>query len=466
MPLAVLSDAELDVVRRELTAAPRKSDYSPVPEAPYALYTETAGAISVPRAYGVERWGLPANDVSDDGVVLDPERCRFEGELRTTPPQVEAVDRLCRELCPDPPRAAQALLEFPCGYGKTTCAAAVISRVMRRTLVVVGRTCLLSQWKERLAHFLPGLRVGLMQGSRSPSGDEDVVVAMLQTLASRKPDLKGYGLMVLDEAHHVAARTWAQVQRRLRCRRRLSLTATLRRGDGLGCALDNLLGSVTFSATRPPDDSVVAWCVGVPPNGRKEILIRGRVAMAQMINQLAEDPIRIAAIAKVTTRAREAGHHVIVLSDRIQQLERLADMLRGDHGCECALLTGATKSAERDSALKTGIVLASYGLAAEGLDEPSLSALIMATPRGDVEQAVGRVLRKHPGKLPPVVVDFADKYSAFCNQANGRRRQYKRFGYDVRDAAEAEVNFSPPARQPRQLPMSHFLVPTTETVVT
>lgn len=430
LPLAALSSAALETIRRELTAAPRKSDYQPAPCAPYPLFLQTARAISMPREYGIEKWGRPATDESDDGIHIAVERCAFVGKLRSEPPQQAAVAALVARLN-GVQGACSALLNFPCGYGKTTCAAAVIARVRRRTLVVVGRTCLLAQWCERLGQFLPGLNVGVMQGARAPKGDEDVVVAMLQTLASRKPELKGFGLVVIDEAHHVAARTWVEVQRLLRARRQLALTATLRRGDGLGRALRYLLGRPTFSVSRPPDDSVVVRRVVAPPGGRREIVQQQRVAVAQMITRLADDAARSRLALEEILRARREGHHTLVLSDRISQLDWFLEALRAA-GVRAALLTGATKVADRDAALKTGVVLASYGLAAEGLDEPSLSALVLATPRGDVEQAVGRVLRLHPSKPAPLVVDVVDEYSVFAGQAAARMRFYARFGYTVR----------------------------------
>lgn len=427
IPKTLLSNEDLESVRRQLTAAPRKSDYSPTPTVPYELFRETAHAISVPRQFGISRWGMPQRDESDDGAMLDAAACVFVGKLRTTPPQVEAVDAIVGKL--DTGGCASALLQFPCGYGKTTCAAAVISRVRRRTLVLVGRTCLLTQWEERIRQFLPDLTVGTWQGNKAPAG-EDVVIAMIQTLESRKPKIEGYGLVVLDEAHHVAARTWATVQRLTTARRQLALTATLRRGDGLGHVLRYLLGPPTFSARRPPDNSVSVRRVMVPTHGRREIVQQGRVAMAQMINQLAACAPRSHLIADAVASARNQGHHVIVLSDRIAQLTAVHEYLTS-RGVRSALLTGATKTTERDAALKERVVLASYGLAAEGLDEPSLSALVLATPRGDVEQSVGRILRLHPDKLPPLVVDFVDDYSVFAAQAEARARHYKQFGYSM-----------------------------------
>ena len=428
VPKTLLSTEELELVRKQLTAAPRKSDYSPTPSPPYMLFRETAHAISVPRQYGISRWGMPERDESDDGVALDSSVCAFSGKLRTTPPQVKAVDAIVAKLN-HAGKCASALLQFPCGYGKTTCAAAVISRVRRRTLVLVGRTCLLTQWEERIRQFLPDLTVGIWQGNKAPAG-EDVVIAMIQTLESRKPKIEGYGLVVLDEAHHVAARTWAAVQRLTTARRQLALTATLRRGDGLGRVLRYLLGPPTFSARRPPDNSVSVRRVMVPTHGRREIVVQGRIAMAQMINQLAASASRSRLIVDAVASARRQGHHVIVLSDRIAQLEAVHESL-ASRGVHSALLTGATKTAERDAALQERVVLASYGLAAEGLDEPSLSALVLATPRGDVEQSVGRILRLHPDKLPPLVVDFVDDYSVFSAQAEARNRHYKQFGYSM-----------------------------------
>jgi superfamily II DNA or RNA helicase len=84
---------------------------------------------------------------------------------------------------------------------------------------------------------------------------------------------------------------------------------------------------------------------------------------------------------------------------------------------------------------KRRVILATYGLAAEGLDIPEIDVLMLASPRSDVEQPVGRALRVLPDKKQPIIVDFVDAAPYFNRLKGARRRQYKRLGYQVAEVA-------------------------------
>ena len=75
------------------------------------------------------------------------------------------------------------------------------------------------------------------------------------------------------------------------------------------------------------------------------------------------------------------------------------------------------------------IVLATYAMAAEALDIKTLSILVMATPKTDITQSVGRILRvRHDN---PIVVDIVDRHEIFQNQWKQRRRFYKKCNYRI-----------------------------------
>jgi superfamily II DNA or RNA helicase len=78
-------------------------------------------------------------------------------------------------------------------------------------------------------------------------------------------------------------------------------------------------------------------------------------------------------------------------------------------------------------------VLSTYSMAAEALDIPSLSTLVLATPKTDVIQSVGRILRKKHDN--PIIVDIVDRHSIFQNQWSKRRVYYKKCNYKIQMAS-------------------------------
>jgi predicted helicase len=84
-----------------------------------------------------------------------------------------------------------------------------------------------------------------------------------------------------------------------------------------------------------------------------------------------------------------------------------------------------------DSAKKE-IVVATFQLAHEGLDIPVLDTVILATPRSDIKQSIGRIMRETAGKLnDPLIFDIADQWSVFFSMYAKRLKVYKEGGFDI-----------------------------------
>jgi superfamily II DNA or RNA helicase len=90
---------------------------------------------------------------------------------------------------------------------------------------------------------------------------------------------------------------------------------------------------------------------------------------------------------------------------------------------------GGMKQADLQETEGRQIVLATYAMAAEALDIKTLSTLIMATPKTDIEQSIGRILRvKH---AQPIVVDIVDSHELFKRQFQQRKMFYRKCQYDI-----------------------------------
>lgn len=409
VPMTALANDELQQVKKDLTMVPQDTGYGGQPTPSFDAFHTDATHIHVPRFYGYQHWGAP--DASDltDGAPMDR---RFVGTLN--PIQEQATSETLMQLRTAP---YGALLVLPCGYGKTVCALYIAQQLRRRTLVLVHKGFLVQQWHERIAAFLPEATYGKIQ-QNVVDADADIVVGMVQSISKREyPEhiLATFGTVIIDEAHHMSAPVFSRALRCLSAKHVCGLSATPERKDGMTRLLYYSMGDIAHRIERKPEHTLVS-CVLYEGGKRKEITYRdGRISMPLMLNALVADADRNDCIATHIARYLEHDRHVIVLTDRIAQLKALMQLLidKGIRADDIAFYIGSTPASERTRASERRCILSTYSMAKEGLDIPRLDTLVMATPKGDIVQASGRVQRKHPDKKTPLIVDFVDTFSVF-----------------------------------------------------
>ena len=123
---------------------------------------------------------------------------------------------------------------------------------------------------------------------------------------------------------------------------------------------------------------------------------------------------------------------ILILSDRIEHLKTIEGLIETFYpDFSFGYYIGGMKQSKLDESANKRIILASYGMAAEALDIPSLNTLVMTTPRSEVEQSIGRILRKKNKKVKPLIVDIVDNLPSFVNQSKYRLRLYKKKEYYI-----------------------------------
>ena len=324
---------------------------------------------------------------------------------------------------------------LPCGYGKTVWAVSTICKLKRKACIFVHKSFLRDQWENAFQTFCPGIRVGFIQGKVWQVDDYDVVIAMVMTMAKRKYSphyMDSFGTICFDECHHMAAPVMNMATRCFRARYVLGLTATKDRPDGLTPLLHWSLGPEGFRVER--DTEAVRVSVVLFPQGTNDVLTRdGKPMMSIMINRLAVNEKRNQFIADHIVRLFAKGRTILVLSDRIVQLNILYNMVivGGVADENVGIFTGTTKESERHVQLKRPIVMCSYGMANEGLDKREADTCVMATPKGRVTQCIGRIQRPCVTKKTPLVVDIADDASVFVHLRWKRQKLYSKERYQV-----------------------------------
>jgi superfamily II DNA or RNA helicase len=416
------------------------------------------GWLHLPRFRGVELVGMGGKDRRSLGEPMNPE-VTFGGTLK--PNQTEATSKVMDQMG----TIGGAMLVLPCGFGKTVCSIWIMSQLGRRTLVLVHTGALADQWEDRISTFLPGSRVGRIQQDVVRVDGCDVVIGMIQSLVKRDygRDLREtFGTVVIDEAHHIAAPYFSGGLRKISAKYVVGLSATPDRKDGLGAILPWMMGPIAFRAHREAEDVKIHLIDYVNPSTQVELVDRrGKPRYAEMLTSLSMTPDRNDRIIGLIRSHVGSGRCLIVLSERRDQLLELERLLLEEEGAvslttmpprkrrrkndpppppldpppqgtkmAVARVMGGTTNELRDHGFEHfTVLLSTYPYASEGIDIPRLDTLVMASPGINVEQTVGRILRKHPSKQVPLVVDIRDPFSLFGGMGWKRYNYYSSQNY-------------------------------------
>lgn len=375
-----------------------------------------------------------AEDQKDERSQGRPIEASFIGTLRCE--QSEALDAILKHDI--------GVLKAPTAFGKTVVAAAAIARRKVSTLVLVHRTELLRQWKERLGQFLvlEGDGIGMLGGGKKkPKGLVDI--ALMQTLARRK-DLSGfladYGQIIVDECHHVSALSFENILKHAPSRWVFGLTATPIRRDGLDPIIFMQCGPIRHSVEKTQDQpdtmEVRARIIHGAP-------ISDDVGIQGVFSLLATNEERNSVIFRDIEDAWREGRKIIVLTERSDHLDELAARV-AKAGLRLFILHGRMKRKDRNSVLaelealppqEPRVILATGKLVGEGFDHPSLDTLVLAMPiswKGTLAQYAGRLNRVCVGKWDLRIYDYIDIDDLRLNRMwNKRERGYRALGYAI-----------------------------------
>jgi superfamily II DNA or RNA helicase len=431
------ADVPAEQLRKTLTVKPNVpkvfvSNPNAVPR--YKVYKEVEESLYLPKHFGIEAYGPPKETTREVPQTHDS-HWSFQGSLRAI--QQPVVDSFLQ------PTPHDGILSLHTGGGKTVCALYIASRLKLPTLVIVHNSFLRDQWEERVKGFLPFARIGRIQGDVCEVEGKDVVIAMLQSLSMKEIPIatfKPIGLVIVDECHHIASEVFVQALPKITSKYMLGLSATPQRKDGLMFVAHWFLGPLLYTSdTGDKEDPGVAVEVYEYKNDDptfNEILYNSQGVMftTLMINKLTECEDRTRWLVEILKDVLEESPHrqVLVLTDRVQHTKDFLAALPEDIRDQSAILSTSVKAAQRaEFCSSKRVLVATYAMCKEGFDVPTLNTLIMATPRPDIDQIVGRILRveKSARTIHPLVVDIVDPQ--FRRQFQERNGLYKKRNYNV-----------------------------------
>jgi len=532
IPKNKLSIEQQQKIRNDLTIKPYLPGSPVANNAPgFPAFRESSNKMYVPHYYGVEHFGKPKEIKTSEGMNINLE---FGGTLRDY--QVPVVDKFINHVTSGAPNGG--LLELPCAWGKTSASLCIISRLKKKTIVIVHKEFLMNQWIERIQQFLPGARIGRIQGPTVDVEDKDIVLCMLQSLISKdypSDMFDCFGFTVIDEVHHISSQTFSNALFKLVTKYMLGLSATMDRKDGTTKVFKMFLGNVVHKAERKNDGEVEVRAITYKTNDdefNKTILdFRGQPQISSMISKLStynrrtefiiqaltnfirkEDVDKetfelhkksmdeskicceicssrenylvknscccivkfclpclnnIVEEAKIpqpfvdkngiekTSKKRpkcpcckkvleyeqnyiENDHvkpieqqHTIIMSHNLNVLEYIYTKMVCKNLASVGYYVGGMSETELKKSEKKQVILATYSMCSEGLDIASLNAEFLISPKTDIVQSVGRILRAKHATSIPIIYDFVDNHDVFKRQWLKRKAYYKKQNYRI-----------------------------------
>jgi superfamily II DNA or RNA helicase len=400
----------------------------------FPIYRESNNKFYVPRYFGEKYFGpVKEHRISDgDDIALS-----FAGELRDN--QKPVVQTFMEHLQKNGDQGG-GLLELPCAFGKTCLSLHICSQLKKKTLIIVHKEFLMNQWIERIGQFLPGARIGKIQGQIMDIENKDIVLGMLQSISMKEyhqDTFDSFGLTIIDEVHHISSEVFSCALFKLVTKYTLGLSATMNRKDGTTKVFKMFLGDVVYKGKRDEEHSVVVRAIEYKINDEEfnevKLDFRGNCQYSTMISKLCTFNHRTEFILKIVKDmfAENENQQIMLLAHNKNVLKYLHDAIKSREiaGGSVGYYIGGMKEAALKETESRRVVIATYSMAAEALDIKSLTTLIMVTPKTEIEQAVGRILREKHGT--PIVVDIIDSHQPFQNQWAKRKQFYKKQNYKI-----------------------------------
>ena len=388
------------------------------------------------------------------------------------------------ELREEQQKAIEAFAEHNIGtlsattaFGKTVFAIGMIAERKVNTLILVHNKALLEQWKERLETFLKidepieehiakrgrkknSSAIGcLYAGKNTLHGIIDI--ALIQSCLNdgeAKPFVKDYGMVIVDECHHVSSVSFEQVLRQVTATYVYGLTATPIRKDDHQPIIFMQCGKIRFTSdAKCQMENQGFKRLLVPRFTSFRTITQDSNSYVRITQELSEDKVRNEFIIEDVKAAIQNGRTPLVLTTRTIHVKVLVQMLIpfADHVIQ---LVGANSAKEKRLALQelqsiptseSLVIVATGKYVGEGFDYPRLDTLFLTMPiawKGNVEQYAGRLHREYEGKTVVCIYDYVDIHIPLCDSMYRKRlKGYSRAGYGKNVASSA------PDKNPQEL---------------
>jgi superfamily II DNA or RNA helicase len=446
-----LNENLIKFIKEELTVRPFVQNTIVKPN-DFPVYQESDKKIYVPRFWGIKYFGEPKEIKISYGKSIN---LTFKGELRDY--QTNVLNNYLEKINYNEDDKqnkgdGSALIELWTGAGKTVLALKILQVLKKKTILFVHKSFLKDQWIERIEQYLPDAKIGIIQGPIIDIENKDIVIAMIQSISMKSyPDslFDDFGLSIYDECHHISSEIFSNCLRKCTTLYSLGLSATMNRKDGLTHVFKMYLGDICNkdSKQEQPKDDVLVKAIDfevIDDDEYNEIEydFRGTVKYTTMVSKISNYSFRSDFIVNVIENELNINKNqqFIVLAQTKNLLNYLFKAIKFKEITSVGYYVGGMKQNELKESESKQIILATYSMAAEGLDIKSLTTLVLASPKSDIVQSVGRILREKHSK--PLIIDIIDKHLPFINQFQKRKSFYNQKEYKIiRTNKERYLNY-------------------------
>lgn len=390
-------------------------------------------------------FGLPRNTPVHIERVIDhttdglPAKFRFLGKMRDY--QVPLIESFKAKINNN---KRDLMLIASTGAGKTVLMLKMINLLGRAALVIVPKTDLVNQWRQKILEFtdLPASRIGIAQQDVCDYEGKSIVIGMVHSLYKDKyPEdfKKHFGTIIYDESHRLSSFHFSKVVGMFPAKYRIAASATPNRSDGLESVFTAHIGteSVKLERSEQPIPKVAVYeyinSSGQIPSYLTDIINKRGV----LLTKLAKNSQRTAIITKFAVQLMSSDRQTLVVSERTAHLKAIYKLMlqMGVPKEDIGFYLGSTSKKERQRvAEECSCILGSMSMLSLGTDIPTLRGLVIATPISQAVQPLGRIRRIDDSLRQPFVVDVYDSAYPEC-------RTWLRKRLNIYESQGCEVNY-------------------------
>ncbi|NIT54903.1 MAG: DEAD/DEAH box helicase family protein [Aliifodinibius sp.] len=375
----------------------------------------------------------------------------FKSRFNPRPGQETLVEDSSQHLS----QGRNHILQAATGVGKTVMGSEIAARLGKKFLIAVPKEDILEQWVSAL-NIVLGLTsddIGIIKGDICDVAGKKVVIGLIHSLCKegRYPSwiYREFGTLIIDECHIIAATTFVKTMWLFPTVSVLGLTATPYRSDGKDFVFYAHIGPVLVKSESLllTPKILVKESEYVTPRVKKKVVVNGveeihEVKMCppkgkatSLLKTLVSNFRRNNLIASFVKQALSKGRHIIIFTEfKKAHLPHIEDALinAGVPPNKISHYVGGMTKSERESAKVKPVIIATYKMASMATNIPWADTCVLTTPRADVVQIVGRILREYPNKKQPVVFDVVDRDSpVFWGYFKSRKRWYQKVGAEI-----------------------------------
>ena len=382
---------------------------------------DSTGLCAVPSG---ARNKLNILEIQDNRFSSESYDWEFSGSLR--PNQQQITDKILQ-----PPTLYSGLIQAPCGFGKTFIGTYLIGNHKKSTIIICHTKLLAYQWFDALSELIPNTEIGFIGDGKESV--KPITIAIYKSLLTRIDKVYNrFEVIFVDEAHLCIAETFSKAVNSINAKTKIALTATPVRKDGLHVALPDYFGPNRLIAV---DDSKLSASVQIVKTQIPFRVINPNRDWTRQLTKLSKNAAYLDLIAQTVNDKIAHGRCPLILSERIEMLEELKTRIPAS-----VLLVGSTKNNDREDILQNAgtkySAILSTRIFDEGISCHRLDTLVLTCPGNNyskLEQRIGRILRTHPSKKDPLVVDFWLVSPIVYHQQQNRLEWYRKQNYEILD---------------------------------